>query len=947
YIYSTVVLSVFENSYSTSLTFGTVQSWFPADSISLPVKSKVYPSETTEIDSRDIPASLQSANRLEINSVGSRRYRRNTGGPRNSMSIHSFYDGQRNNKILRHGEGEYRYPNTAFRFQGGWKNGWKEGRGVFEVEGGSTYTGEFKDGEIQGKGIKTWQDGRYYDGEFRGGEACGEGCCTSPTGEYFIGSWLGNKRHGHGELTLPWGQGTYVGEFKSHRYHGNGRLVLAKGFRYAGSFWDGEPHGLGTATYPSGSTYNGPFERGVRSGVGGNYTCGVTGICYTGPWCEDRIESPPSKWVVEVDGTDGDSESGALSCRGSADKSGKGKKKGKPKVKKRNDKNEDDNTDKSVVARFNQDGYVVPLRCHCVREACCINSKGEVKTELPLLIPELDSDVKTSSHSITQNQWITQSEESGRTLAVTVHEVSEDPGGTIGPSVPFFLCRPNATDVSERLGRFATDGLVALFEQEKRSFPRNSPERLDILKKLRESSTPLEVECKPPAPTKPSRKTKGKGGERPPDDVGLEVTSEARWESVRKILDSNRCLVLEAGKGLYLKASGIFEFDELEREGNIPTICDEELVGISHGGLSESGKGDNGVIFKDFDGVGGRGFVGKNSPCTVCLDFYLQLNLREALSERDDSMKAKEAAPCNAKVKQERYITLLTCSSKGLEISATVEPWAQPDGYAAAVDDTQAGISERDAGNYAEFGHRNANVRPPTDHSQVSVSERSSSAKHRHGPGDPVDSATWYVSAISVRSGSCTTLAPCASPTVNHGRRNEHDTERVEVAPPDKVTIELAAWHSLAVGVSENNDVPVLFIDGKVLPLRRSQRGLVEGGPGEMELTSDGVFLGGTDGAWSTLAVKNLAVYEKALDDERLAEITHVYSTWRREREVAAHADAQEERKRLEEAKEAGIHYEELRSERPTGADQRASLEIKTVRGEVKINNIVLPTVGD
>ena len=151
--------------------------------------------------------------------------------------------------------------------------------------------------------------------------------------------------------------------------------MLAKGFRYAGSFWDGEPHGLGTATYPSGSTYNGPFERGVRSGVGGNYTCGVTGICYTGPWCEDRIESPPSKWVVEVDGTDGDSESGALSCRGSADKSGKGKKKGKPKVKKRNDKNEDDNTDKSVVARFNQDGYVVPLRCHCVREACCINSK--------------------------------------------------------------------------------------------------------------------------------------------------------------------------------------------------------------------------------------------------------------------------------------------------------------------------------------------------------------------------------------------------------------------------------------------------------------------------------------------------------------------------------------------------------------------------------------------
>ena len=415
------------------------------------------------------------------------------------------------------------------------------------------------------------------------------------------------------------------------------------------------------------------------------------------------------------------------------------------------------------------------------------------------------------------------------------------------------------------------------------------------------------MECKPPAPTKPSRKTKGKGGERPPDDVGLEVTSEARWESVRKILDSNRCLVLEAGKGLYLKASGIFEFDELEREGNIPTICDEELVGISHGGLSESGKGDNGVIFKDFDGVGGRGFVGKNSPCTVCLDFYLQLNLREALSERDGSMKAKEAAPCNAKVKQERYITLLTCSSKGLEISATVEPWAQPDGYAAAVDDTQAGISERDAGNYAEFGHRNANVRPPTDHSQVSVSERSSSAKHRHGPGDPVDSATWYVSAISVRSGSCTTLAPCASPTVNHGRRNEHDTERVEVAPPDKVTIELAAWHSLAVGVSENNDVPVLFIDGKVLPLRRSQRGLVEGGPGEMELTSDGVFLGGTDGAWSTLAVKNLAVYEKALDDERLAEITHVYSTWRREREVAAHADAQEDRKRLEEAKEAGI----------------------------------------
>lgn len=74
------------------------------------------------------------------------------------------------------------------------------------------------DGEIEGKGTKTWPDGRRYEGGFSRGEAAGQGCFTATNGESYIGTWAQNKRHGQGKLVLPDGQGSYVGEFRRHRY---------------------------------------------------------------------------------------------------------------------------------------------------------------------------------------------------------------------------------------------------------------------------------------------------------------------------------------------------------------------------------------------------------------------------------------------------------------------------------------------------------------------------------------------------------------------------------------------------------------------------------------------------------------------------------------------------------------------------------------------------------
>ena len=70
----------------------------------------------------------------------------------------------------------------------------------------------------------------------------------------------GNCSNGEGTKSLLYG--TYVGEFKDGKEHGQGILTYADGDIYVGEWKDGEPNGQGSWTYSNGSIVNGIWRNG-------------------------------------------------------------------------------------------------------------------------------------------------------------------------------------------------------------------------------------------------------------------------------------------------------------------------------------------------------------------------------------------------------------------------------------------------------------------------------------------------------------------------------------------------------------------------------------------------------------------------------------------------------------------------------------------------------------
>ena len=68
---------------------------------------------------------------------------------------------------------------------GSWKDGKKEGLGIYIFISGSRYTGEWKEGMRNGQGSFTWFSGEKYVGKWRDGVSNGNG----------IFSWTGNEKY--------------------------------------------------------------------------------------------------------------------------------------------------------------------------------------------------------------------------------------------------------------------------------------------------------------------------------------------------------------------------------------------------------------------------------------------------------------------------------------------------------------------------------------------------------------------------------------------------------------------------------------------------------------------------------------------------------------------------------------------------------------------------------
>jgi hypothetical protein len=122
-------------------------------------------------------------------------------------------------------------PQLQGSYRGPCVNGLAEGKGV--ASGAATYEGEFKAGVKQGRGVKTWPNGDRYEGEFADDRMHGEGGYTWGRGPWqgqrYEGSYVADKREGAGVYRWPDGD-VYKGPWKADRFTAEPtRLMLARG----------------------------------------------------------------------------------------------------------------------------------------------------------------------------------------------------------------------------------------------------------------------------------------------------------------------------------------------------------------------------------------------------------------------------------------------------------------------------------------------------------------------------------------------------------------------------------------------------------------------------------------------------------------------------------------------------------------------------------------------
>jgi len=140
--------------------------------------------------------------------------------------------GSRNGK--KDGKGK-KHSNEGDRYEGEWKNGVMEGRGIYYFNDGDRYEGDFKNNKSDGKGTYYWNDGDKYDGEWKDDEREGKGIYYWSNGDRYEGDFKNNKKEGKG--VKYWNSGDrYEGEWKNDEREGKGVYYYANGNREMGDY---------------------------------------------------------------------------------------------------------------------------------------------------------------------------------------------------------------------------------------------------------------------------------------------------------------------------------------------------------------------------------------------------------------------------------------------------------------------------------------------------------------------------------------------------------------------------------------------------------------------------------------------------------------------------------------------------------------------------------------
>ena len=170
------------------------------------------------------------------------------------------------------------------RYEGEYRNGKRNGQGVYYFAGGGCYEGEFSDNMYNGHGILYTDTGDRYEGEFIDNKLNGQGVFHSAKGDHYEGEFTDNMLTGHGTLYAATGD-RYEGEWTDNEPNGQGTYYWKNGDRYEGGFKTGLLDGKGTYYYADGSSYEGEYKDNRKNGQGKiSY---ADGSRYEGEWKDD------------------------------------------------------------------------------------------------------------------------------------------------------------------------------------------------------------------------------------------------------------------------------------------------------------------------------------------------------------------------------------------------------------------------------------------------------------------------------------------------------------------------------------------------------------------------------------------------------------------------------------------------------------------------------------
>jgi tetratricopeptide (TPR) repeat protein len=185
----------------------------------------------------------------------------------------------------------------------------KNGFGILEYPDGR-YEGYWKDGKFEGKGIMVLKSGYRYDGEWKNGERNGFGTTIYTNGEKYVGSMVNDRIQGKGTVynsdgtikrngtwndaglfngygTETYSNGRYEGNWANGKENGEGSFYFDNGDKYSGSFVNGDCNGQGTYYLKSGDRRTGTWGNWKMNGQGAYYY--INGDKFTGTFIDSKL----------------------------------------------------------------------------------------------------------------------------------------------------------------------------------------------------------------------------------------------------------------------------------------------------------------------------------------------------------------------------------------------------------------------------------------------------------------------------------------------------------------------------------------------------------------------------------------------------------------------------------------------------------------------------------